>query len=180
MQNDPKQLAGFQTEFRRYRLLAEATIESMSSLQLQSDAGGGNNSVAILMQHIGGNLRSRFTDFLTSDGEKTWRHRDQEFEDQGLTEQGLHGVWQSGWQALGDTLGSLGEGDMARSITIRDVEFTVAEALTRSLSHVAYHVGQVVLLARLQQGHGWKPLSIPRGGSEIYRQNPTDERGPAV
>ncbi len=180
MQNDPKQLEGFQTEFRRYRLLAEATIESMPSSELQRVGEGGNNSVAILMQHIGGNLRSRFTDFLTSDGEKAWRHRDQEFEDQGLTEQALHDLWQAGWQALGNTLGSLGEHDMARSITIRDVSFTVAEALTRSLSHVAYHVGQIVLLARLQQGQGWKPLSIPRGGSEIYRQNPTDERGPTV
>lgn len=177
MQNDPKQLEGFQTEFRRYRLLAEATIESMSSSELQQDAGGGNNSVAILMQHVGGNLRSRFADFLTSDGEKDWRHRDQEFEDQGLTEQGLHDLWRSGWQVLADTLDTLQEADLARPITIRDVEFTVAEALTRSLSHIAYHTGQIVLLARLQQGHDWKSLSIPRGGSEIYRQNPTGERG---
>ncbi len=178
MLNDPKQLQGFETEFRRYRLLAEKTIESMTHGQLLESAGGGNNSVAVLMQHLGGNLRSRFTDFLTSDGEKDFRDRDGEFEDQGLSEKGLLQIWNAGWDVLEGELGALKEADLARPITIRDVEFTVAEALTRSLSHVAYHVGQIVLFARLQQGEGWQSLSIPRGGSDAYRQNPTLERGP--
>ena len=177
MSTDQKQLQGFVTEFRRYRKLAEATIASMGFEQLQESAGGGNNSVAVLMQHVGGNLRSRFSDFLTSDGEKDFRDRDQEFEDQGLSESGLHEVWQAGWRVLEGTLAGLNEADLARSVTIRDVEFTVAEALTRSLSHIAYHVGQIVLLARLQQGDGWQSLSIPRGGSAAYRRNPTNERG---
>ncbi|MFT5197419.1 MAG: hypothetical protein ACI87O_000058 [Planctomycetota bacterium] len=179
MSNDQKQLQGFETEFRRYRLLAQSTIESMTYVQLQECAGGGNNSVEVLMQHLGGNLRSRFTDFLTNDGEKDFRNRDREFEDHGLSEQGLHEVWDSGWQILGDTLDGLQDADFSRTVTIRGVAFTVAEALTRSLSHVAYHVGQIVLLARLQQGEGWKSLTIPRGGSQAYRQNPASERGPA-
>jgi uncharacterized damage-inducible protein DinB len=178
MSNDAKMLPGFETEFRRYRLLAEKTIESMAYEQVCEAAGGGNNSVAVLMQHLGGNLRSRFTEFLTSDGEKDFRHRDQEFEDQGLSEAGLHALWNSGWRVLEETLDGLQTADLARVITIRGVEFTVAEALTRSLSHVAYHVGQIVLLARIQQGADWESLSIPRGGSDSYRQNPTSERGP--
>jgi hypothetical protein len=179
MSNDQKQLQGFMTEFRRYRLLAQRTIGSMGYGQLKECAGGGNNSVEVLMQHLGGNLRSRFTDFFASDGEKDFRNRDLEFEDQGLTEQGLHDLWDSGWQILSDTLDGLQETDLSHTVTIRGVAFSVSEALTRSLSHVAYHVGQIVLLARLQQGADWVSLSIPRGGSEAYSQNPTSERGPA-
>ncbi|MCA9000507.1 MAG: DUF1572 family protein [Planctomycetes bacterium] len=179
MSDPAKHLEGFQTEFRRYRGLAEKTIQTMGHDQVQACAGGGNNSVEVLMQHLGGNLRSRFTDFLTSDGEKDCRHRDREFEDQGLGEAELHALWNSGWDALEATLGALHAEDLALLVTIRGVEFTVAEALTRALAHVAYHVGQIVLLARLQQGEDWQSLSIPRGGSEAYRQNPDAERGRA-
>ncbi|MFT4537804.1 MAG: hypothetical protein ACI841_001310 [Planctomycetota bacterium] len=136
------------------------------------------NSLAVLFQHIGNNLRSRFTDFLTTDGEKSWRHRDQEFVEGGAVRAALLAQWNEGWSTLEATLSSLSAEDMSRDVRIRDVPLRVDAALLRSLAHVAYHVGQVVQLARHLYGDDWQSLSIPRGDSIAYRQNPTKERSP--
>ncbi|MGK0219477.1 MAG: putative damage-inducible protein DinB [Planctomycetota bacterium] len=177
MNNATDTLQGFQTEFRRYRALAERTIDSLDEVALQNDPGGGNNSIAVLMQHIGGNLDSRFTAFLAEDGEKPTRHRDGEFEAGRLTQAALRRCWDRGWQTLQETLEGLSEEDLVLPVHIRAVRFSVAEALARSLAHIAYHVGQIVLLARLQQGEAWQALSIPKGESESYAKDPYLERG---
>lgn len=166
-------------EFRRYKVLAEGAIAQVGDeelLRVQDDA---SNSIAVLVRHLSGNLRSRFTDFLTSDGEKPWRDRDNEFASVSDTRDQLLATWDQGWRVLFGALESLSDHDLRGSVTIRGVSLTVVEALQRSLAHVAYHVGQIVLLARGFVGQQWTPLSIPPGQSSQYNENPTLEKGPA-
>lgn len=164
-------------EFKRYRKLAEGAIRQVPANDLTRVIAADGNSLSVLAGHISGNLKSRFTDFLTSDGEKEWRQRDSEFEEDGLDHAGVEKVLAEGWQVLFDTLDSLSDADIHQIVTIRAVEFTVLEALHRSLAHISYHVGQIVLIARVICGDNWQSLSIPRGGSAAYNQNPTRERG---
>jgi len=166
-------------EFRRYKALAEGAIAQVGDPDLLRGEGGASNSIAVLMAHLSGNLRSRFTDFLTSDGEKPWRDRDHEFAAANPSREQLWATWEQGWDVLFSTLESLSEGDLRGSVTIRGVSLTVVEALQRSLAHLAYHVGQIVLLARGFAGEAWTPLSIPPGQSNQYNENPTLEKGPA-
>jgi uncharacterized damage-inducible protein DinB len=160
-------------EMRRLKAVAEAAVAQIADDQYNAPLGTEDNSVAVLMKHVGGNLRSRWTDFLDSDGEKPDRHRDQEFiigedEDRAAIER----IWDTGWQALFDTLGSLEPADMTRTVAIRGQPHEVPEAIFRSMTHVAYHVGQIVMLAKHYAGDRWQTLSIARGKSEEYRLNP--------
>ena len=128
------------------------------------------NSIAINLKHVGGNLRSRFTDFLTSDGEKPDRDRDGEFlVAPGETRAEIEAAWSAGWAALEDALGSLTPDDLLRTIHIRGEAHTVVSALNRSLAHCAGHTGQITLLAKHYAGDGWQTLSIPRGQSKTFR-----------
>ena len=171
-------LAAIAAEFRRYRGLAEGALAQVADdAALHRALGADDNSIALILQHVGGNLRSRFTDFLTSDGEKPWRDRDGEFVDGHATRADLRARWDAGWDVLQTTLGALGPDDLRRTVTIRGQPLTVDEALQRALAHTAYHVGQIVLLARWIVGDGWTSLSIPRGGSAGYAQAPNRERG---
>ncbi|KAA3612364.1 MAG: DUF1572 domain-containing protein [Calditrichaeota bacterium] len=163
-------------EFRRYKQLGEKTIDQVADKDLTAIVGADNNSISILVGHLSGNLKSRFTDFLTTDGEKEWRNRDGEFEEPQLSRTELLELWEAGWTVLFNTLDSLHDNDLAKVVKIRGIELTVIEALHRSLAHVSYHVGQIVLIGRSCVGDKWQSLSIPKKGSAEYNANPTKEK----
>lgn len=162
-------------EYVRYKTLAEAAIRQLDDAQLAAHTSDNSNSVATICWHIAGNLKSRFTDFLTSDGEKPWRHREEEFQLRTVTKAQLLEKWEDGWAALHDALNSLGDDQLHGSIAIRRQTLEVHEALHRSLSHVAYHVGQIVYIAKSLRGSDWNYLSIPPGKSDDYNRNPKGE-----
>ena len=163
-------------EFCRYRALGEESLAQLQDNELASSDPGAN-SAAVLVWHLSGNLRSRFTDFLTSDGEKPWRYREEEFASRSVTRAELEERWALGWQCVEHVLSQLSEEDLSRTVSIRSVKHSVAEALLRAVSHVAYHIGQLVSLARRRRGDDWRHLSIPPGGSDDYNEDPTWEKG---
>jgi hypothetical protein len=160
-------------EFEGMKRLADKAIAQLSDEQVFATIGEGDNSVAVLMKHVSGNLRSRWTDFLTTDGDKPDRKRDEEFiiraDD---TRDKLHARWEAGWAVLFSTLKSLGPADLDGVVTIRSEPLTVLEAINRQLTHYAYHVGQIVLLAKHRAGSRWQTLSIPVGESESFNRAP--------
>jgi hypothetical protein len=164
------------SEYQRYKSLAERALaqapEDTFHTLLDSEHTD-DNSIAIIMQHVSGNLKSRFSDFLTADGEKPWRQRDSEFEDQDLSVAELMQRWQEAWEMLFNVLEALEDADLDKQITIRGNQLSIAAALHRSLAHTSYHVGQIVLLARIFAGENWQSLTIPRGQSEVYNKNPS-------
>ena len=170
----------FADEFMRHRLSAEKAIAQVNDEGLNRIIAPDGNSIAMLMRHVGGNLTSRFTDFLTSDGEKPWRHRDGEFVEGPFTRASAQEAWAAGWSVLERELGQLHDDDLARRITIRGESRTVHEALCRALAHVASHAGQIILIARVVAPEAWNWISIPKGRSEQYNQNPTLEKRPAT
>lgn len=168
-------LAYLEAESRRYRMLATRAMQQTDDADLQAPGPGGN-SIVTLVWHVAGNLESRFTDFLTTDGEKPWRDRDSEFVERTPTRAELRARWDRGWDTLTETLAALTDEDLTRTITIRGVPLRVDEALLRSLGHVSYHVGQIVQLAKASCGDRWETLSVPPGGSAAYNRSPTRER----
>ncbi len=170
-------VSSIEAEWRRYKILGEGAIRQVHDDEVGRDTG--SNSIAIIVWHIAGNLKSRFTDFLDSDGEKSWRKRESEFEPRtAVTRTELLDKWNSGWTALFTALEQLSDSDLARQVIIRGVKCRVDEALHRGLAHTSYHVGQIVVLAKGFRGTEWKSLSIPRGKSEDLNQNPTAEKAP--
>ena len=162
-------------EFRRYKALGDAALVQLEDSELAVGDPKSRNSAAILVWHIGGNLRSRFTDFLTSDGEKPWRHRDEEFTARSVTRGELLDKWNSGWDALFGALNELTDANLQQTVTIRGQSFAVHDALHRALAHICYHVGQLVFLAKSFRGEAWKNLSIPLGHSETLLTNPRSQ-----
>jgi uncharacterized damage-inducible protein DinB len=171
-------ISSIEAEYRRYKLLAEAAIHQLDEARLVENAGGAGNSIATLVWHLSGNLKSRFTDFLTTDGEKPWRNRDAEFLPRRLTKSEILQKWEEGWRVLFTTLQDLSDDDLSRSVTIRGSALSVPEALHRSLAHASYHVGQIVFMAKAMCGADWQYLSIPPGRSSEYDQNPAREKAP--
>jgi uncharacterized damage-inducible protein DinB len=169
-------LASIYGEFVRYKALAEDAIRQVDDAQLEVAPFAGGNSVTTIAWHIGGNLRSRFTDFLTSDGEKPWRRREEEFAASGVARDELLAHWERGWAALFAALAGLTEEHLDQTVTIRGQALSVHEALHRSLAHVSYHVGQIVLLSRAHLGDRWRFLSIPPGQSDAYNAQPAFEK----
>lgn len=161
-------VATFAREFRKTKQLADRAIAQLTDLELHARLDAEANSVAMLMAHMAGNMRSRWTDFLTTDGEKPWRTRDQEFEPQSLARAELLTAWEAGWQVLFDTLASLSDDDLARTVTIRGEAQTALAAIVRQVSHYGGHAHQIVLLAKHLAGPRWTVLSIPRGQSAAY------------
>lgn len=161
-------VGSIEEEFRKWRRLGERALEQLTDEQINAPGAGGNSSVAVIVQHVAGNLRSRFTDFLTTDGEKPDRNRDGEFEEPGLTCAAARALWERGFAAALRALAELNDADLARTVTVRTEPCTVAEALHRSLGHTANHAGQVIYLAKSHCGAGWRTLSIPKGGSEAF------------
>lgn len=163
-------------EYLRYKALAEAAMDQLDEAQLSVTGPRGGNSIAVICWHVAGNLRSRFTDFLTSDGEKPWRQREEEFAARTVTRAELQAKWNEGWEALLGALASLRDEQLEQTVTIRGQPLRVHEALHRSLSHASYHVGQIVYLAKAIRGPAWRYLSIPPGGSDAYNQAPTKDK----
>src|SRR5690242_15124403 len=154
---------------RGHKHLAEGAFEQLRDHEFFEQLDDEANSVAILIKHISGNLRSRFRDFLASDGEKPDRHRDQEFiHDPRPSRAELMRWWEEGWQYCFGAIAALKPEDVERTVTIREQPHTIVQALNRSFGHMAYHVGQIVLLAKHIRGTEWKSLSVPRGKSEEF------------
>ena len=172
-------IASLTAEFTRYKALAEAAIRQVNDEELTRADAGGSNSIQVLVRHLAGNLESRFADFRTSDGEKPWRDRDAEFEETPLTRTQLLEAWDMGWRALLTALAELTDDQLAATITIRRQPLRIDEALHRSLAHTAYHVGQIVYLAKAMRGDAWQCLSIPRGASRAHNQAARPEHAAA-
>ena len=162
-------------EYLRYKKLAEAAMQQAPDDQLSRVVSGDSNSIAAICWHVSGNLKSRFTDFLDSDGEKPWRNRDEEFEPATLGRERLLQEWEAAWNVLFVALAAVSEADLGESVTVRGQPLRIDEALHRSLAHAAYHVGQIVYLAKAMRAEAWHNLSIPRGGSQAYNRAPTHE-----
>ena len=162
-------LASTVARFRDYRTLGERALAQCSDADLTRVIAPGSNSIAVIVKHLRGNMRSRWTDFLTTDGEKPDRDRDGEFEDDAAVDSAkVMRWWEEGWRVCLDSLSALQPDDLERIVTIRGEPHTVVDAVLRGLAHTSYHVGQVVLLAKAFRGEEWATLSIPRGGSAEY------------
>ena len=157
--------------FRHYKRLAERAIEQAPDEMLTSAPDAGSNSIATLIKHLSGNMRSRWRDFLISDGEKPDRNRDSEFEQPFRGRAEMMAAWDAGWKQLFDTLLTLTDADLPRRITIRGEAHSVMQAITRQNTHCAYHVGQIVYLSKQFASDRWKILSVPRGKSSEYNAN---------
>lgn len=152
----------FRTEFARYRVLGERAIAQVPDSALNVIPAPDGNSIAMIVRHVSGNLVSRFTDFLTTDGEKPNRDRDREFEDRSYSRRDVDQLWTAGWDVLEHSLGTLRDSNTEQQVTIRQQPLTVHAALSRSLAHTSYHVGQLVLLSRMYASGEWEWLSIPK------------------
>jgi uncharacterized damage-inducible protein DinB len=153
-------------EFERMKGLADKALSQITDEEFNRIPFEEGNSCAFIVQHMAGNLLSRFTDFLTSDGEKDWRNRDTEFEQQALSREVLMQKWESGWNTLFETLSGLTTAHFMQNVYIRKEPLTVLQALMRQVAHYSYHCGQIVTLVRWQKGANWQSLSIPRGQSK--------------
>jgi len=167
-------------QMKAYKRLADGALAQVTEEEFFRELDPESNSLAVLVKHMAGNLRSRFTDFLTSDGEKPDRNRDQEFEVAvGTTRKEALGAWEDGWKVLFDTLAALKPDDVMRKVTIRGEPHTVLQALNRSLAHMAQHTGQIVFLAKHFKSTQWKTLSVPRGESKEFEARMREKHGQA-
>ncbi len=157
--------------FRYYKGLADKAMAVLTEEEVHLIPNEESNSVAILVHHMSGNMLSRFSDFLTTDGEKEWRNRDTEFEDHYPSKEAMLQDWEKGWTCLFTTLDSLSPETMTEIVYIRNEGHTVLEAITRQVAHYAYHTGQIVYLAKLIRNKDWQTLSIARGESQGFNQN---------
>ncbi|MEG6532623.1 MULTISPECIES: DUF1572 domain-containing protein [Bacillaceae] len=156
--------------FKSVKTLGDKTIEQLSEQDIHWTYNQESNSIAVIVKHLSGNMISRWTDFLTSDGEKENRNLDEEFIDDISSKSELISVWEKGWDVLIDTLTGLKEDDLLKTIKIRGEKHLVLEAIERQMAHYAYHVGQIVYIGKQLKNNEWKTLSIPRGKSEDYRK----------
>ena len=164
-------IEGVIKQFEYYKMLGEKTINQLSEEDLFWKYNEESNSIAIIVNHLYGNMLSRWTDFLNSDGEKPWRNRDSEFEDVVQNKKSLLIKWDEGWSCLLNTLKSLKFEDLQKIIYIRNEGHTVTEAINRQLAHYPYHIGQIVFIGKMITNNHWKSLSIPKGNSENYNQS---------
>src|SRR5258708_2994379 len=156
--------------FEANKRLADRAVEQVPDDKLHAVLDANTNSISVIVKHIAGNLLSRWTDFLTTDGEKPWRNRDDEFVDSFGSRTELLGFWEGGWVCLLKTLKSLTPEDLEKTVVIRGEPYSVPLALERSLGHSCYHIGQIVQVARIHAGEKWNTLTIPRGGSEQFNK----------
>lgn len=170
MANDSPILSVAIEELQKTKKLADKSIEQLSDDQLHATIDADANSVAVLMRHMAGNMRSRWVDFLTSDGEKPDRRRDGKFEDPRQSRAELLAEWEHGWQCVFDALAPLTDADLQRTVYIRSEAHTVYKAISRQVAHYSGHAYQILLLAKHLQGANWKTLSIPRGQSEEFNR----------
>jgi hypothetical protein len=159
------------TSFKANKEWADQAIRQLTDDKLRIALDTNTNSVAVIMKHVAGNLKSRWTEFLTSDGEKTWRNRDDEFVDSFVDRQEILQHWEQGWACLFAALAALQPEDLVKTVTIRGEPHSVPLAIFRSLAHCGYHVGQIILIARILAETEWKTITIPKGGSVTYNQS---------
>jgi Protein of unknown function (DUF1572) len=166
-------------QFRSLKKLAERALTQVADTQLFVTLDPESNSIAVIMKHLAGNMRSRWTDFLTSDGEKPDRDRDSEFETAlGQTRRAVLEQWESGWGCLFEAVEQLSEEDLSKSVTIRGQEHSVVQAINRQLAHYACHIGQIVFLAKHLRSTDWQSLSIPRGKSAEFNHGTSRKQQP--
>jgi len=153
-----------------YKDLGDKAMAQVTDTGFHYQPNETSNSIAIIIQHMAGNMLSRWTDFLTADGEKEWRHRDAEFEEQQWSKAQLLDYWEKGWACCLNTLQSLTPDDLLKTITIRSEELSVVDAVNRQLAHYPYHVGQIIYMAKILTGESWQNLSVPKGQSDNYNK----------
>ncbi len=161
-----------------YKDLADKTFTQLSDADFHVQPTSESNSIAVIIQHMSGNMLSRWTNFLTEDGEKEWRQRDDEFEVHNYSKQQLLDLWEKGWNCFINAIKPLQEDDLLKTIYIRQEGLTVIDAINRQLAHYPYHVGQIVYIGRIIKNAEWKNLSIPKGTSSQYNQS-SDIKDPA-
>lgn len=159
-----------------YKQLGDKTFDQLNDNDIHFKPDQESNSIALIIQHMAGNMLSRWTDFLTTDGEKNWRNRDKEFEDQQLNKAELVAYWQKGWDCCLTALASLTEDDLLKTIYIRSEGLLVIDAINRQLAHYPYHVGQVIFIAKTIKKTDWQNLSIPKGNSKQFNQQMNTKR----
>lgn len=163
-------LKSVKKQFQYYKLLGDRTFAQLEEADIFWKYNAENNSIAIIVKHLWGNMRSRWTDFLTSDGEKEWRHRDSEFEEDIDSKASLLAKWEEGWKCLFTALNTINEENFDTTIYIRNMGHTIVEAINRQLAHYAYHIGQIVFIGTMIKGSNWQSLSIPKGQSAVYNK----------
>lgn len=156
---------------RYYKELGDKTFSQLTEAELHTTPNAASNSIAVIVQHVSGNMLSRWTNFLTEDGEKSWRQRDEEFEVHNYSKQQILDLWEKGWACFLNTLTSLTENDLLKTIYIREEPLLVIDAINRQLAHYPYHVGQIVYIGKLVKDAGWQSLSIEKGKSEDYNKS---------
>ncbi len=155
-------------QFEYYKLLGEKTIAQLPEDKLVWQYNAESNSIATIVKHLSGNMQSRWTDFLTTDGEKEWRKRDGEFENDIKSKKEVLEIWNQGWECLFNALNSITENDYDKLVYIRNQGHTITEAINRQLAHYPYHVGQIVFIGKMICDEKWTSLSIPKGNSNTY------------
>ena len=161
-------LTSIKTRFEFYKDLGDKTFAQLSEEHLFWQYNEESNSIAVIVKHLWGNMLSRWTDFLNADGEKEWRQRDAEFENDLCTREELLAKWEVGWNCLFNAINPLTEEDLTKEIRIRNEILSVVDAINRQLAHYAYHVGQIVVIGKMLCGADWISLSIPKGKSKEY------------
>lgn len=162
--------------FAYYKELGDKTFAQLQEADFYFEPNEASNSIAVIIQHMGGNMLSRWTNFLTEDGEKEWRNRDTEFDPRHYNKEQLLGIWEKGWKCMFDALAALKEEDILKTIYIRTEGQSVIDAINRQLSHYPYHVGQIVYLGRQVKNSQWQSLSIPKGESGVYNKQMKNKR----
>ncbi len=168
-------LASVMKRFQEHKILAEKTFAQLNNEEMHVQQNEASNSIAIIIQHMHGNMLSRWTNFLTEDGEKNWRKRDDEFESSTLSKEQLTQLWDEGWRVFFDTLNSLTPENLSHTITIRSQPLNAIDAINRQLAHYGYHVGQIVFIGKWLKADDWKTLSIAKGKSMAFNQQLTEK-----
>ncbi|ASZ12036.1 DUF1572 domain-containing protein [Chitinophaga pendula] len=153
-----------------YKSLGDKTLFLLSAEQLHWSPDSNSNSIYLIVKHVSGNMLSRWTDFLYSDGEKPNRQRDLEFEEEEATKEEVIAIWEKGWKCMLDAIGALSPGDLERIVLIRNEEHSALDAINRQLAHIPYHVGQIIYAGKMLAGDRWESLSIPKGKSEDFNK----------
>ncbi len=154
-----------------YKDLGDKTFTQLNDADFHYKPNEASNSIALIIQHMAGNMLSRWTDFLTTDGEKEWRNRDTEFEERNLSKEQLIALWNKGWTCCLSSIKALTTDDLLKTITIRTEGLIVTDAINRQLAHYPYHVGQIIFLGKIITGNNWQNLSVPKGQSNQYNNN---------
>lgn len=174
---DEEYLTVIQRRFYSVKKLGDDTLSQLSDEDIQWRLNEQSNSISVIVKHMYGNMLSRWTDFLITDGEKTTRNRDEEFNDTVTMKEDVHSLWEEGWGVVLNALEALEPADLGKTITIRGEAHSVIDAIERQLAHYAYHVGQVVYIGKQIKGRDWKTLSIPIGKSQEYLEDMLKKHG---